>query len=280
MALKSGSAPIVLGVAMLASPAFAAPAANAAAASDADNVIVVVGSSIKQSIDKSTLPVTVVSSKDIAKTGVTSATDLIQNLPAMQGFVPASSSVNGGGGGVTTAAIHALPSKYTLTLVDGLRMAPMGLGAVQGGGYGVNIESIPLDAVESVEVLRDGAGALYGADAVAGVVNFRLKKDYTEGNIYMTGDATQHGGGNSWSAGISKGFGKLAEDGYNIFFSYSHDQQNPLAASQRDFSKNGGYFPFSVGGSNYIFFSPSSNTEPATPIIRPMAIAARPMRSR
>jgi len=229
----------------------------------AEQVIVVVGSSIKQSADKSTLPITVLSAKDIAKTGLTSATDLIQNLPAMQGFVPASSSVNGGGAGVSTAAIHGLPSKYTLTLLDGERVAPQALGAVQGGGYGVNLEAIPLDAVESVEVLRDGAGALYGADAVAGVVNFRLKKDYTGTDMYLTGSVPQRTGGASWSGGISKGFGKLSEDGYNVFISYSHDRQNSLAASERNFSSQGAYFPFSSGGKNYVFYSPTSNTEPA-----------------
>ncbi|MDP9057015.1 MAG: TonB-dependent receptor [Pseudomonadota bacterium] len=194
----------------------------------------------------------------------------------MQGFVPASSSVNGGGAGVTTAAIHSLPSKYTLVLVDGDRVAPQALGAVQGGGYGVNLDAIALNAVESVDVLRDGAGALYGADAIAGVVNFRLKNDSTEGNAYVTGDMTQHGGGNSWSAGISKGFGKLDEDGFNIFLSYSHEEQDALAASQRSASRQGAYFPFTSGGQKYIFFSPTSNTEPANITIGKLGVAYNP----
>src|SRR3984957_21061765 len=84
--------------------------------------IVVTGSSIAQRLDSSSLPVTLLSAEEIAKTGFTSTTDLLQNLPGMQGFVPASSSVNGGGGGITTAAVHAMPSKYTLGLVDGQRM--------------------------------------------------------------------------------------------------------------------------------------------------------------
>jgi iron complex outermembrane receptor protein len=134
---------------------------------------------------------------------------------------------------------------------------------VQGGGYGVNIESIPLDAVESIEVLRDGAGALYGADAVAGVVNFRLKKDYNKFDAYITGSAPQRKGGSSWSAGFSKGFGKLSEDGYNIFVSYSHDVQGSLAASQRSFSRNGAVFPFTANGKSYFMNNATGNTEPA-----------------
>lgn len=225
--------------------------------------VVVTGSSIKQNLDTTSLPVTILTSADIEKTGQTSVTDLIQNLPAMQGFVPASSSVNGGGAGVTTAALHSLPSKYTLTLIDGQRVAPFALGSVQGGGFGVNIDSIPLSAIERVEVLTDGASALYGADAIAGVVNFVLKKDSTEGSAYYNVSIPEQSGGGGWNAGLSKGFGNLATDNYNVLFTYSHDVQFKLQASQRGVSASGAVFPFSSGGTSYDFFSATSNTEPA-----------------
>jgi len=183
--------------------------------------IVVTGSSIAQKLDSSSLPVTILSADEIAKTGFTSATDLLQNLPGMQGFVPASSSVNGGAGGVTTAAVHSLPSKYTLVLVDGQRVAGFTLGSVQGEGFGVNLSSIPLDAVERVEVLTDGASALYGADAIAGVVNFVLKKDQTEGSAYYNASIPEQSGGGGWNAGVSKGFGDLTNDGWNILSIFS-----------------------------------------------------------
>ena len=238
--------------------------------------IVVTGSSIAQKLDESSLPVTILSSEEIAKTGFTSATDLIQNLPGMQGFVPASSSVNGGGGGVTTAAVHSLPSKYTLVLVDGQRMAGFELGSVQGEGFGVNLNSIPLDAVERVEVLTDGASALYGADAIAGVVNFVLKKDQTEGNVYYNTSIPTQSGGNAWNAGISKGFGDLVNDGWNILITYSHDVQDKLEASQRAVSSQGAYFPFAANGTNYIFNSRTSNTEPANVIISQLGVTYNP----
>ena len=248
--------------------------------------IVVTGSSIAQRLDSSSLPVTLISSEEIAKTGFTSATDLLQNLPGMQGFVPASSSVNGGGTGVTTAAVHSLPSKYTLVLLDGQRVAGFDLSAVAGEGFGVNLNSIPLDAIERVEVLTDGASALYGADAIAGVVNFILKKDRTDGGAFYNASIPSQSGGGAWSAGFSKGFGDLNSDGWNILLTYSHDVQNSLEASQRAVSKQGAYFPFAANGTNYIFNSRTSNTEPANVIIsqlgvsynpyyRPMAIAAK-----
>jgi iron complex outermembrane receptor protein len=249
----------------------ATAADTAAGANDQLEEVIITGSSIAQRADTSSLPVTTLTEKDIAKTGFTSATDLIQNLPAMQGFVPASSSVNGGGGGVTTAALHSLPSKYTLVLLDGQRMPEYQLGSVQGGGSGVNLESIPLDAVERIEVLSDGASALYGADAIAGVVNFILKKNRTDGSVYYNVSIPDSAGGGGWNAGVSKGFGDLKADGYNILATYSHDVQDPLDASQRDFSKRGAFFPFSQGGTNYIFVNSTINTEPANIVIKPAA---------
>ena len=237
--------------------------AQNATAPDALQRVTITGSSISRVQSESALPVLILTAEDIAKTGVTSVSDLIQMLPSIQGFVPVSSSVNGGGGGVTTAALHSLPSKYTLVLLDGQRMAPISLGNSQGGGFGVNLESIPLDAVERVEILSDGASAIYGSDAIGGVVNFILKHDKTDGNAYVNYTRPQHRGGGSWNAGISKGIGNLERDGYNLLFTYSHDNQDKLDATQRPFSAQGAYFPFSNGGVDYIYNGRTSNTEPA-----------------
>ena len=223
----------------------------------------ITGSSIKRIAKEGALPVQVLTSEDIKKSGVQSANDLIQSLPSMQGFVPSSSSVNGGGGGATTAALHSLPSKYTLVLVDGQRMAPTAVGSGQGGGYAVNIESIPLEAVERVEILGDGASALYGSDAIAGVVNFIMKKNLTKGEAFATYNQPKKAGGRSSSAGLTKGWGDLDTDKWNVLFSYSHDEQQRLTALQRDFSAKGAFFKFNAGGQQYYFDQRTGNTEPA-----------------
>ena len=254
----SGGVAVGFGIA-----AQAALAQDAPADAPAMQRVEITGSSIKRIAKEGALPVQVLTQDDIKKSGATSASDLIQMLPAMQGFVPAASSVNGGGVGVTTASLHALPSKYTLVLLDGQRMAPSAVGAVQGGGFAVNLESIPLDAVERVEILTDGASALYGSDAIAGVVNFILKKNKTDGTVYATVQAPQHPGGKSWSAGASKGFGDLDTDRFNVLLSYSHDEQKELSALQRGVSSTGAFFPFSYGGKDYIFDQRTGNTEPA-----------------
>ncbi|PRC93189.1 TonB-dependent receptor domain-containing protein [Solimicrobium silvestre] len=259
----SGS--MALGIGMLAQPAFAQQADSTTIDTSAPvQRVEITGSAIKRIAKEGALPVQVLTQADIKKTGATSVTDLIQNLPAMQGFTTASASVNGGGGGATSAALHSLSAQYTLVLLDGVRMAP------QGGS--VNLESIPLDAIERVEILTDGASALYGSDAIAGVVNFILKKNKTDGDAYITAQDPQHPGGRSWSAGVSKGFGDLNKDNYNVLLSYSHDDQKQLEATQRSFSAKGGLIPFTANGKNYVFNQTSINS----PIANLSIVSAAP----
>ena len=268
MKLKMKSMPLaIMGViATGALSAFVAPSAMAQQADDAKAApiqrVEITGSSIKRIQKEGALPVQVMTQEEIKKTGATSATDLLQSLPAMQGFVPAASSINTGGGGGTTAALHSLASKYTLVLLDGQRLAPVTQGAAQGGGFAVNLESIPLDAIERVEILTDGAGALYGSDAIAGVVNFITKKNKTDTTVFFDNQTPQHPGGRSYSTGISKGWGDLDTDGFNILASYSHDFQHHIQATNRDFSRAGGYIPFSYNGQKYVQIATSGNNEP------------------
>jgi iron complex outermembrane receptor protein len=216
----------------------------------------ITGSSIKRVDAESALPVQVITADDIKRTGATSVTELIQNLPAMQGFTSASQSVNGGGGGATTASLHALGASYTLVLLNGRRVAPYTTGST------VNLNSIPLSAIERVEVLTDGASALYGSDAIAGVVNFITKKDSTSGDFSATAYIPQHSGGGSYTASVSKGFGDLARDKFNILLSASYDKQKALFANQREFSKTG-ILKFKDQGADQEIDLISSNSVPA-----------------
>jgi len=226
----------------------------------------ITGSSIRRIDGEGALPVTVISRDAIEKSGSSSVTDLIQALPAMTGgnFQQSSGSVNGNGFGNTTAAIHALDQKYTLVLLNGRRVAPFGGFGAGGGDGSVNLASLPLDAIERVEVLTDGASALYGSDAIAGVVNFITKKYQTDASVFVNGSSPQQSGGGKWSAGISKGFGDLEADGYNVLASYSHDVQDVLMASQRDVSKRGGLIKFKIDGQPVIFDQTSSNSLPGS----------------
>jgi iron complex outermembrane receptor protein len=243
----------------------ATPAAPAAPAAEATQRVEITGSAIRRIEAEGALPVTLISRDAIDKTGAQSITELIQKLPAMTGgnFAQSSSAVNGNGFGNTTAAIHGLDQKYTLVLLNGRRVAPFGGFGASGGDGSVNLESLPLDAIERVEVLTDGASALYGSDAIAGVVNFITKKNTSAGQVSFNGTHPTQAGGSKWSAGISKGFGDVDKDGNNLLLSYSHDVQNRLQASQRAVSRRGGLIPFTLNGQKVIFDQTSSNPLPA-----------------
>jgi iron complex outermembrane receptor protein len=258
------------GSVLLALPAFA----QEVPAEQVIQRVEITGSSIKRIQKEGALPVQVLTAAEIKQTGAASATELIQMLPSMQGFVPSSSSVNGGGAGVTTASLHSLPSKYTLVLLDGQRVAPSAIGPGQGGGYAVNLSSIPLEAVERIEILSDGASALYGSDAIAGVVNFILKKNLTTGEAYATYGQPKKNGGSWSSAGITKGWGDLQEQGWNVLASYSHEELERITALQRDFSARGAFFKFGANGRQYYFDQRTGNTEPAN-----ITFNARPLGS-
>ena len=222
--------------------------------------IEITGSSIKRTDAESALPVTVIKREDIERSGFTTAADLIQSLPSMQGFITASKSVNGGGGGVTTASLHSLGSPYTLVLLNGRRLAPYNTGTA------VNLNSIPLSIVDRIEVLTDGASAIYGADAIAGVVNFILKKNSTAGDVSITANLPQHTGGKSANFALSKGFGDFDTDRFNVLIGFAAEKQKELTAEQRDFSKTG-FIPFDYQGKKVTTWFSSSNSIPGTVIL-------------
>jgi len=215
----------------------------------------ITGSSIKRIAKEGALPVQTLTRAEIAQSGATNVADLVAALPAMQGFITASASVNGSGGGVQTASVHAIGSAYTLVLLNGHRMAPYSTGSA------VNLASIPLSAVERVEILTDGASTLYGSDAIAGVVNFILKKNQTDFNADLTYNAPQQSGGKSANVALSKGWGNLENDGFNVLLAYSHDEQKELNADQRGFARSG-VLPFTFGGKKYTEFFTSINSIP------------------
>ena len=240
---------VAMGMGVIAQPAFAQDAAP--------QRIEITGSSIKRIQVEGALPVQTLSKAQIEQSGATTAADLIASLPSMQGFVSSSASVNGGGGGTQTASIHGIGDGYTLVLLNGRRVAPFTTGST------VNLASLPLSAVERVEILTDGASALYGSDALAGVVNFVLKKNQKDFNAEITySRPKESASGKTTNVALSKGFGDINTDGYNFLLSYSHDDQKELNAADRSFTKNGGLTTFNEGGKSYIMTMTSGNSTP------------------
>ena len=223
--------------------------------------IEVTGSAIKRTDMEGALPVQVISRAEIEKTGVTNVPDLIQQIPAMQGFTTSSDSVGGSGGGISSASIHDIGEQYTLVLLNGRRLAPADSAGT------IDLNSIPFSAIERVEILTDGASALYGSDAIAGVLNFILKSSVDETHISARYDKPQEDGGNNWSLSLTTGFGNLDRDGYSFVLSASHEEQEQLAALDRDFAKTG-ILSFENQGRDLYFFNGSPNAIPANARIR------------
>jgi iron complex outermembrane receptor protein len=98
----------------------------------------------------------------------------------------------------------------------------------------VDVSSIPFDAIESIEVLKSGASSLYGSDAIAGVVNIKLKKNLTGTRFGAESGTTQHGGGKTNRASFSTGFGELDTDGYNAYVTAEWRRQGAIKMSDRE----------------------------------------------
>jgi iron complex outermembrane recepter protein len=219
--------------------------------------IEVTGSALKRIDAETTLPVTIVTREDIAKSGVTTAAELLDRLSANNGggYNVALAIGDGARPGFAGASLRGLGSNTTLVLLNGRRLA---VYAFDGGG--VDLNSIALGAIERVEVLRDGASALYGSDAIAGVINFITKRDFVGLEVGATARIPQASGGKSTQGTVTLGWGDLAKDRFNVFGNFSYDKIDALKALQRSFAKTS-FLPNAPGGA---FDRTSGNTIPAS----------------
>ena len=202
---------------------------------DANQRVEITGSSIRSIAGQTSLPITTLKADDLAKAGVTSAEQAIQFIASNQSSVTSTVSVGASNGGAAFADLRGLGAARTLVLVNGKRMVN---NPYNGGTSAVDVNTIPYGAVDRVEVLNDGASAIYGSDAVAGVINFITRKEYKgiTVNSAIT-EPTTSGGGKNYDLGVTAGVGSLNQDKWNLFGGLSYRKQDPLAATDRDFSK-------------------------------------------
>ena len=171
--LKAGAAPVALGLVLAATPAFAQDQdmSEEAAPAEEARAIVVTGSRIARPNLESASPVTVVSAEQIELTGTTTLETLLNQLPQV---IPGNTRVsnNAGGENFATLDLRGLGPARTLILVDGERLPASTTTGV------IDINQIPVGLIQRVEVVTGGASAVYGSDAIGGVINFILKEDY------------------------------------------------------------------------------------------------------
>ncbi|CAN7525866.1 TonB-dependent receptor [Pseudoduganella sp. LjRoot289] len=207
--------------------------AQQAAAEAAPQRVVVTGSLISRADKETASPVQILTADDLIKTGSTSIAEVLSNLTANgQGALGTGFSgafANGAAG----VSLRGLSVGLTLVLIDGHRMAPYPLSDDAQRQF-VDVSSIPFDAVDSIQVLKDGASSIYGSDAVAGVVNIILKKTFKGTNIKADMGNSQHGGGKNYKVALTTGFGDLNTDGYNAYIAGEFRHANAIMLSQRD----------------------------------------------
>ncbi|MEC9429147.1 MAG: TonB-dependent receptor [Pseudomonadota bacterium] len=193
-------------------------------AADAVEKIEVTGSRIRRTDIEGANPVTVMSRVDIEKFGVTSIGDVLQAIPSAGSAI--NTNNNNGGNGTTTINIRGIGSNRTLVLVNGKRWAP-------GLGGSVDLNNIPAAIIERIEVLKDGSSAVYGSDAIAGVVNIITRQDF-EG-VQASGYVGQWDEGDGNKEQWDIGFG-TANDKGNVYFNISYVEEEPTLAGDREIS--------------------------------------------
>lgn len=231
--------------------------------------VTVTGSNIKRTDTETASPVQVITREDIQQSGKTTIADVILGLNGnSNGSVPLSFGVGFGAGG-SGVSLRGLGANSTLVLLNGRRMAPYGL-ADDGQRTFVDLSTIPLDAVERIEVVKDGASAIYGSDAIAGVVNIITRQNFKGIILNASYGQTRYGDGKNPKASITGGFGNLNKDKYNIFFTL--EAQNIGEVRQSDRADRGGIgdpnamkygYPFAYGGYRGYRATPTSNPSPS-----------------
>ena len=228
----------------------AAPAATPPDAPASVGEIIVTGSMIQRMDVETPSPVTVLDKDLLQVQGITNMADAVRSVSAdNSGTVPEAFS-NGFASGSSGVALRGLTVNSTLVLIDGLRTANYPLADDGERGF-VDLNTIPFSSVQRVEVLKDGASSVYGADAIGGVVNIIMYPTYQgeEGTIELGG--TQHGGGFGQRYTALLGHGDLASDKYNAYIDFEYQRDAAIRVTQRGFPYNTGDLS-SIGGANLI----------------------------
>jgi iron complex outermembrane receptor protein len=220
--------------------------------------VVVTGSLVRREDIITPSPVTVISAEDIEKSGMTTITDVVRSISAdNSGTIPTAFGL-GFAAGSSGVSLRGLTVNSTLVLINGRRATAYPL-ADDGQRSFVDLNTIPLSAVDHVEVLRDGASSLYGADAIAGVVNIILRETFQGATTDAEVGFSERGGGGSRRVSGLFGAGDIRSDRYNAFVDVEYQKDDRLAVRRRPFPFNTNDLS-SIGGANLIFGQPTQFT--------------------
>ena len=203
----------------------------------------VTGSLIERDRAEGNRPITVLTAGDVATRGFATPVEWLAALP-QAGRTPITESQASGAdarGDIGTVSLRGLGSGNTLVLLNGRRLAPHPISMPEGGsgvpGMATNVNALPTAALDRVEVLRDGASALYGSDATAGVINAILRRQHDGGQLRLRFLDTQHGGGAEYRATLAGG-ASPPQGGTSLVYSYEYFHRDEIRNDQRAFSRH------------------------------------------
>ncbi len=201
----------------------------------------VTGSNIRRIDEEKILPITVMNMEDLDLRAVPTAAELFDTLSIGGPITLDEGNTLGADarGDNATINLRGLGSGNTLVLLNSRRLPPHPISMSEGGApsLSVNINQLPMAAMSRVEVLRDGASAIYGTDAAAGVVNSITRSNYNGLAIRTRGSVTQHGGGNDWNAEITEGR-NFNGGRSNLLLTFDYFHRDFLWLDQRKFSRS------------------------------------------
>jgi iron complex outermembrane receptor protein len=192
----------------------------------------ITGSSIKRASAETASPVQMITRDELMKSGKSTVAEFLQTLTVDgAGSLPTGFG-SGFAAGSTAISLRGLGATSTLVLLNGRRMAPFAR-ADDGQKSFTDLSTIPMQLVERIEVLKDGASSTYGADAIAGVVNIILRKDFEGVTVKADTGTSRYSDNNQSNIAVTVGKGNLDNDKYNLVFNVEYKKSDELAASDR-----------------------------------------------
>jgi iron complex outermembrane receptor protein len=222
----------------------------------------ITGSAIKRVQTEGPAPVEIYNRKDIERTGATTVTELVKNIASLdiddQGDLTGNSP---SGSGTTNLQIRGLSERNLLILLNGRRLPVNALHDGSGAGAAVDVNTIPISALERIEVLKDGGSAIYGADAVAGVINFITRKNFTGLEARLGYGVSSRNDAKETPAGVVFGMGDYDTQGFNVLAALDMFKRDAIMRTDREITRSADWRRFAggTGVDGRSTFHPSGN---------------------
>ena len=201
----------------------------------------ITGSNIRRVESEGATPVKVVTRKEIEKIGAASVGELLNTLTTMAGSDDSTFSLDPTSSGFQGAAMTGFDNGDTLVLLNGKRLSKYPVG-----GTSVDLNSIPMAIIERIEVLRDGASATYGSDAIAGVVNIITRKNFQGGSVSVGYGESSRGDGKRDRVSLTGGYGNIDTDGFNIVASFEKGKVGEILNRDREITRSADLRPYGL----------------------------------